>query len=304
MIRSWRLGNATLTAVCEYYGPVHVPDILYPDMDRAVLESHRDLMEGAFWIPEIDRLVIRIQIWVLHLGDRVIVVDTGIGNHKPRRTPRAHMLNTVVMDWLAAAGATPDTVTDVLTTHLHSDHTGWHCRLDNDAWVPTFPNATYCIPKADYEYWGDLWRSGQARDDAFADSIVPVVNAGLARFVAPGDTCAGLAVTDARGHTPGMVNYWLATEAGTAVFAGDVLHHPVQIYRPDWNGIVDILPDQAQRTRAAFLAEVADRRALVLPCHFGPPHCGFVLQEGEGYRFQPSVPGALTAAAAPTPFTP
>ena len=61
-----------------------------------------------------NRITMGLNCLLIRRPDATVVVDTGIGNHKPRRTPRAHMLNTVVMDWLAAAGATPDTVTDVL----------------------------------------------------------------------------------------------------------------------------------------------------------------------------------------------
>ena len=298
MIRSWKIGAATVTSVAEYYGPVHIPDVLYPDMDRQVLRDNRALMEGPFWIEETDRLVIGIQIWVLRLGDRVIVVDTGIGNHKPRKTPRANMLNTVVMDWLAAAGATPDTVTEVLTTHLHNDHTGWHCRLEGSDWVPTFPKAGYYLPQEDYDWFGAQHRAGKAKDNAFADSVEPVVAAGLATFVAPGDEVAGLRVTAAGGHTPGMVNYWLESEGRFGVFAGDVLHHPVQVLRPEWNSIVDIQPERALPTRARFLADVSERDALVMPCHFGPPHCGFVRRQDTGYRFDPAPPGAAVPARA------
>jgi glyoxylase-like metal-dependent hydrolase (beta-lactamase superfamily II) len=298
MIHSWTIGEATVTGVAEYFGPVHVPDALYPDMDRQVLRDHRAQMEGAFWIEAIDRLVIGVHPWVLRLGDRVILVDAGIGNLKPRRTPRANMLNTVVPDWLAAAGATPDSVTDVLTTHLHNDHTGWNTRLDGGAWVPTFPKATYHMPQVDYDWFGEQHRAGRAKDNAFADSVMPVVDAGLAHFVAPGDRVAGLEVTATPGHTPGHVNYWLESAGRTAVFSGDVMHHPVQIYRPEWNTVVDVQPDLARPTRAAFLAEAAERDALFMPCHFGPPHCGFVRRDGAGYRYEPAPAGARVPANA------
>ncbi len=303
MMRSWRIGEAVLTGLAEYYGPVHVPATLYPDMDHQVLRDHRALMEGAFWIEAVDRLVIGIQVWVLRIEGKVILVDTGIGNGKTRTTPRANRLNTVFLEWLKAAGAGPEAVTDVVMTHLHSDHVGWNTVEQDGAWRPTFPNATYHIPRADYDWFKEAHRTGVMRDGgSFDDSVEPVVTAGLARFVEPGDIVAGcLEAVAAFGHTPGQLNYWLEAGGRRVVFAGDVLHHPVQVYRPDWNTIVDIEPQRAAETRAAFLRRAAAENALVLPCHFGVPHCGFI-QERKGYAFQPAPPGSWLAGEATSPW--
>jgi glyoxylase-like metal-dependent hydrolase (beta-lactamase superfamily II) len=290
VIRSWQIGEATVTGLTEYYGPVHVPGVLFPAMDLDVLRGERALFEGVHWFEAIDRLVIGIQIWIVRHAGRVILIDTGIGNHKQRTTLRANNLNTVVPAWLAAAGAAPGQVTDVVMTHLHSDHVGWNTRLEDGEWVPTFPDAAYHIPKDDYAWFREFNLSGEAKDGgSFFDSVEPIVTAGLANFVSPGDLVAGcLESVAASGHTPGQLNYWLRSRVRTAVFSGDVLHHPVQIYSPEWNSIVDILPDMALGTRATFLDKAADTGALVMPCHFGPPNCGFVRRERAGFTFQPA----------------
>lgn len=294
MIHSWRIGTATVTSVVEYFGPVHVPGTLYPQMDRQVLRDNRALFEGAHWIEAIDRLVIGVQLWVVQAGGRIIVIDTGIGNGKPRRTPRANRLNTVLPDWLAAAGASAEQVTDVVMTHLHADHVGWNTRAEGEAWVATFPTARYHLPQADYAWFRELNLSGRATDGgSFFDSVEPVINSDLASIVGPGDTIAGcLEAVTAYGHTPGQLNYWLRSEGQAIVFCGDVLHHPVQVLCPDWNTIVDVDPEQARLTRGAFLKAAAAENALVAPCHFGPPHCGFIRAAGAGYAFEPAPSGA------------
>ncbi|MCW4115450.1 MBL fold metallo-hydrolase [Aurantimonas sp. MSK8Z-1] len=302
MITSWRIGAATVTALSEYYGPVHVPDRLFPDLDRAVLREHRDLLEGRFWYEAIDRLVISVTLWIVTLAGRTILIDTGIGNGKTRRTPRANMMNTVVPDWLAAAGAAPDQVTDVVMTHLHADHVGWNTVRDGDHWVPTFPGATYHVPRADFEHWAEIDRRGEAVDGgSFRDSVLPVLEAGLVRWTQAGDRVADtLDAVSARGHTPGQLAMWLRSEGRAAVFCGDILHHPVHVLRPEWNSVVDVEPDHAAATRQAFLAEVADRDVLVAPCHFAPPHAAFVRREADGYVFDPIGNGtALPAHARP-----
>lgn len=304
MIRSWQIGEATVIGLAEYYGPVHVPDVLFPEMDIDVLRGLRQQFEGVHWFEAIDRLVIGIQIWIVHYANRVILIDTGIGNHKPRTTARANNLNTVVPAWLAAAGAAPGLVTDVVMTHLHSDHVGWNTRLEDGRWVPTFPDAVYHVPKDDYAWFREFNLSGKAKDGgSFFDSVEPAVAAGLVRFVAPDDWVAGcLECVAAFGHTPGHLNYWLRSGNRTAVFSGDVMHHPVQVYRPAWNSIVDIQPEIAAVTRAAFLGKAADAGALVMPCHFGPPHCGFVRREGAGFSFRPALETARSASEPADPW--
>ena len=48
-----------------------------------------------------DRLIVTIQLWVLHAGGNVIVIDTGVGNRKQRAAAaRMDQLNTLVMPWL------------------------------------------------------------------------------------------------------------------------------------------------------------------------------------------------------------
>ena len=69
----------------------------------------------------------------------------------------------------------------VINTHLHADHVGWNTRLVDDKWVPTFLNATYLIPRADFEYWNPARNSGIAgslNENVFEDSVEPVRAAG------------------------------------------------------------------------------------------------------------------------------
>lgn len=288
MIRSWNIGEIRVTNLVEFYGPVHAPEVLYPDMDKAVLEQHRDWLVGNHWYPEMNRLVVAIQFWIVHAGDAIILVDTGIGNHKQRATARANNLNTIVPSWLEAAGAPADKVTHVVMTHLHSDHIGWNTKLEGRRWVPTFPQARHFIPAQDFAYFKQLNETGKAVDGgSFYDSVMPVVAAGLVEFVDQQQEIADcLRVVPAYGHSPGQLNYWIESQGQLGVLCGDVMHHPIQVVRPDWNTNVDIQPDIARRTRREFLAEAAATGAMIMPCHFGPPHCGYVRRQGDGFVFE------------------
>jgi glyoxylase-like metal-dependent hydrolase (beta-lactamase superfamily II) len=296
MIHSWRIGDATVTSLVEYVGPTHAPEATFPGFDLDVFARREAELQPGAWYRSISRFTISIQIWILKRGGEVVIIDTGVGNRKVRPAARMHMLNSLVPQWLAAAGAGPESVTHVLMTHLHSDHVGWNTTLEGQRWVPTFPNARYLVPKNDYGYFKRLSDSGKASDTSFADSLTPIFDAGLATFVDNSiELPGGLEPAGAFGHTPGQMNYWLSSKGEVGVFSADVLHHPVQILNPTWNTAFCVLPDQAIATRAELLAKAASRGALIMPCHFPAPHTGYVRRDGDVYRFEPAELGSPIA---------
>jgi len=292
MIDTRMIGDVRVTRIHEYSGPTHDPKFLLPDLSQDLLESNREWMSPQHWIPLMNKLILTVQLWVVHAGSNIIVVDTGVGNRKPREgMARMHNLNSLVLEWLEAAGAPPDKVTHVAITHLHMDHVGWNTRWLDERWTPTFPNARYYLPQDDFLFC-ESGRNKQEGLDVFGasfhDSVMPVVDAGLAVMMKPGMEIADcLQVEDARGHSPGQVAFRIRSRGEEAIFSGDICHNPIQIVHPHVNSGYCIWPDQARKTRMEFLANAADREALVLPVHFGQPYAGFVRREGSGYRFEP-----------------
>ncbi len=287
MIQSRKIGAATVTRVLEYSGPTHAPEFLFEqDLDRAALAANAPWLAPHHYVPAMDRLILTIQIWVVHAGGNVILIDTGVGNHKPRAAERMNMLNTLVLPWLEAAGAAPAKVTHVAMTHLHTDHIGWNTTRVDNRWVPTFPNARYLVPQGDFDPLKADFDAGQG-DFAFTDSVMPVVRAGLAETIDETKEIAGcLTVEPAPGHSPGQLNFRLRSDGEEAVFSADIMHHAVQIALPTWNSRYCVDPDLARRTRAEFLARQAENGALFMPMHFGAPYCGYIRRQGDGYAFE------------------
>src|SRR4051812_20071621 len=131
VIHHHAIGDAKITGVIEYSGPTHAPEFLYPAVSKperdAVLKANASWLAPNHYVPHMDRLIVTIQLWVLHAGGNVILIDTGVGNRKSRTAAaRMDQLNTLVMPWLEAAGAGPEQVTHVVMTHLHTDHVGWN----------------------------------------------------------------------------------------------------------------------------------------------------------------------------------
>jgi glyoxylase-like metal-dependent hydrolase (beta-lactamase superfamily II) len=292
MMQSRMIGDIKVTRILEYAGPTHDPAFLFPKMEDGVLAEHQQLMAPNHWIPHMNKLIVTIQFWIVHVGSNIIVVDTGVGNFKPRAgIPRMNMLNTLVREWMIAAGAPPEKVTHVVITHLHSDHVGWNTTWQDGRWVPTFPNARYYLPKDDFDFCfeGKNKESGviDVFGDSFFDSVMPIVNEGLAHMMVPGEEIADcLMVEAAPGHSPGQVVFRVRDGGEEGIFCGDILHSPVQIVRPDINSGYCIWEDTARHTRLAFLNEAADNETLIMPVHFGEPHCGFIRRQGQGFIFE------------------
>jgi glyoxylase-like metal-dependent hydrolase (beta-lactamase superfamily II) len=249
--------------------------------------DNADLLVPDFFDPDTDKWRIAVQSWVVEVDGLTVVVDTGVGNdrQRPHMPPLDH-LNTAFLHAWDSAGIDRGAVDVVINTHIHSDHVGWNTMLDRGNWVPTFPNARYLAPAADYRHFapdGPAARqsprteaeAAQQHGDqlVFADSVLPVDDAGqLVQWADDYQISPSLRLRAAPGHTPGSSVLWL--DAGApAVFVGDITHSPLQVRRPEDPCAFDVDAAAATATRRRIFTEAADARAAVIPAHY-PGHGG------------------------------
>jgi glyoxylase-like metal-dependent hydrolase (beta-lactamase superfamily II) len=197
------------------------------------------------------------------------------------------MLNTPWLERLGVAGAAPQDIDLVICTHLHSDHCGWNTTLVDGEWVPTFPSARYVFSRADEQYWAAGQDDPQLAYNAgvYADSVFPIIEAGQAMIVdGTLEVTRGLTLEPAPGHTPGHLKVTLESDGEGIVFAGDSMHHALQVAYPALNtgGCFD--PAAAESSRRSILATCADRGFLLAPAHFPAPHAFRVERAGDGFR--------------------
>lgn len=232
---------------------------------------------------------IEVRSFVLQVDGLNVLIDSCCGNGKTRSVPWAHQLQT---DWLQAlgrAGLSPADIHLVLCTHLHADHVGWNTQLRNGRWVPTFPNARYVFSRKDHEFFSTQTHEAH-NHEAYVDSVLPVIESGQADIV-ESDHCVhreiedGIWLQDAAGHSPGCVVVNAKRGGAQAMFMGDVLHHPIQIVRPDLPFFADETPAQACATRQRLLAEAADKGAVLFPAHFPESPGGRVLRSTDGFAY-------------------
>lgn len=287
------LGDVTMTRVWEYFGPVAMtPEEFFPESPAEAWETHRSWLVPDFLDAETRIVNTAIQTWVLRSEGKTILVDTGVGNHKERPyAPVWSHLNTNFLDNLARAGVRPEDVDIVINTHLHIDHVGWNTYLDGRTWVPTFPNATYLMPKADFDFWNPANEHkpllGRGNQNVFEDSVAPVHQAGLTQLWEDSHQIdANLRLDLAPGHTPGSSVLTLDSGSDRAVFVGDMMHSPVQIHEPDSNSCFCEDPAAARATRRKVLSWAADNNVLVVPAHLGGSGAAEVQRDGDKFAIK------------------
>lgn len=286
------LGDVSVTRVMEYFGSVDLsPATFFPDSCHESWEANQDWLVPDFYDPGSGMCVSALQTWVLRSEGRTILIDTGAGNHKERPGTVWDHLETDFLGNLARAGVRPDEVDVVVNTHLHNDHVGWNTVLRDGEWVPTFPNATYLMSRADFEFWnpanGRPSRLGDRSRIVFEDSVAPVHDAGQVQlWDTQLDIDSNLRLDLAPGHTPGSSILRLQSGTERAVFVGDLLHTALQVIDPDINSCFCEDPAQAMATRRRVLAQAADTNTLVFPAHLGGHGGAEVRHQGDGFAIK------------------
>lgn len=226
-----------------------------------------------------------VNAFLIKTADRLIMVDAGTGE---LYGPSLNKLSAS----LRAAGYQPGQITDILITHIHTDHTGG-LMLGREM---VFPNATLHIERKEVDYWLNAERRASAPasarkyfDEAFA-KVQPYVDSGKVKtFSGATRLFPGIEAIPAPGHTPGHTIYALESKGRKLIFWGDLVHvAEVQLPRPAVTIVFDVDPKAAAATRKRVLAEALAGRHLIAADHVAFPGLGHVQTDGTGYRWIPA----------------
>ena len=282
------LGGAEIAMVEEVSGHRYTPDFMFPEVTAEEVARNSGWMAPDLYDPARNLLAMVRQTNVIRTGGQVILIDTCVGDCKPRSPPAFNMLETAWLDNFRRTGLRFEDVDIVMCTHLHVDHVGWNTRLENGRWVPTFPNARYIFGQTEFDHWAAEHAAGRdsPHGPIFADSILPVVETGQQRIVDDAQELAnGFRLEPTPGHSIGHVAIHLENEAGHVVFSGDVMHHPIQVREPHLFSRFCEDPEAAVQTRRRFLDTCADRDVIVAPAHFQRGTFGRVSSAADGFHF-------------------
>ena len=287
------LGEFSIDRVVEYEGPFAALQRIIPQITSDDIDANADWLKPLF-LDDDNNAIMSFHSYVLKTRRHTILIDTCVGNDKPRPQRESwHRQNYDYLQAMARIGVHPDEIDFVCCTHLHADHVGWNTQLVNQQWVPTFGKARYVFAKTEYDHWEQAHRSALALNQpapnhgSFADSILPVVDAGQALMV--GDDFEfeeGVYLQAARGHTPGNCMLHAHSQGAHAVFSGDILHTPAQLINLNWSSNFCYDAQASEQSRRALVHSLADTSSLLLAAHFPGPVAGHIVSQGDRFRFQ------------------
>jgi glyoxylase-like metal-dependent hydrolase (beta-lactamase superfamily II) len=277
----YRFKIGTMDAIAISDGPLVLgqptQSILGPreEIDRMLAEN---LLPTDQWMVAQNALV------VIN-GDRVVLIDTGMGDSQLFGNMGGRLLAN-----LRAAGIGPDTVDDVVISHAHADHC-W-ALMGKDG-KPNFPNARIHIAQRDFEFWTDPATAAQA------DFLKPFIEATRAQllplrerlsFIRDGqEVVPGIQAIAAPGHTVGHTVFVLTSGGQTLCNLADVTHHHViSLERPRFEFAYDTDRQQAVATRLRMLDMLAVNRIQFIGYHFPFPGIGHVVKHGDAFRYVPT----------------
>lgn len=253
-----------------------VPQDLHQLLTQTKPAEVDDLLQRSFLANPVEA---SINAFLIRDGARRILVDTGSGQlFGPGYGGK-------LADSLAAVGITPEDITDILITHIHTDHTGGLV-VDGRR---TFPNATVHVGKPDIDFFLDpsnAARTGYAQKyfDEAAKTIGVYDRAGKVKpFADRATILPGVVATIHQGHTPGSAFFNVTSEGQSIIFVGDIIHvAAVQFPKPAITIVYDQDPTKAASVRQTAFAQFAGDRQLIAAPHLPFPGVGHVNADGHG----------------------
>jgi len=233
---------------------------------------HSQFLDGDGMLP------IEMGGFLVRTGERLALVDTGIGPHGAAGRTGMFMRN------LSALGVRPSDITDVVLTHLHFDHLGWA----TDGERRLFSEATYRCHEADWEFFmgAHPFDDGQAvslMGGRTSSELLPPMLDRLETWSGDGTLLPGMDVRSAPGHTPGSTVIVISSGTERAMLLGDVVHCPAELLSDDWEMIGDVDRQLAQRSREALARELEGSDIPAVATHFPGLQFGRLLA-GAGRR--------------------
>jgi glyoxylase-like metal-dependent hydrolase (beta-lactamase superfamily II) len=177
--------------------------------------------------PHEEHSALDFYVWVAKRSDRVFLIDTGMAEETAKR--RGEHFYRAPADAIRLLGLDPETLEDVVLTHMHYDHAGALHR---------YPKARFYLQDTEMAYatgrcmCSRLLRRGYEVDDV-VHLVRCVYNDRVTFHNESAEITSGLSVHRTGGHTNGMQAVRVWTERGWVVLASDASH----LYHNMQNGL-------------------------------------------------------------------
>ena len=240
-----------------------------------------------------NKIDIGMRCLLIEDGDRLILIDTGLGNKQDDKffshfSPWGDFTADLS---LAKHGFHRDDITDVFLTHLHFDHVGGAIQWNKDKTFlePAFKNATFWS-NANHWQWAT---EPNAREKAsfLTENIQPIQESGQLKFVPiNGDkktqeSDLGFGIFFADGHTEKQMIPIIQYKGETVVFMADLLPTIGHIPLP-YVMSFDTRPLLTLSEKELFLNEAAKNNYILFLQHDAHNELCTVQQTEKGVRLK------------------
>ncbi|WP_377298639.1 MBL fold metallo-hydrolase [Rhizobium sp. SGZ-381] len=250
-------------------------DILLPDASPEVRAPILASMGG-----DLSGAQVRANVPLIRHGNDLVLIDTGAGGNFQASAGR-------LADNLKEIGIEPTSITKIVFTHAHPDHSGATTLADGHL---LYPNAQYYVGEAEWDFWTDKnfetrrpaalheFAKGAQRDLLAVEDRITRVRHG-------DEILPGMSVINTPGHTPGHISLELAGR-DNLVITGDACTSEVIFFQhPEWHFGFDTDADLALKNRRTLLDRAAHEKLKLLGYHWSYPGVGYAERAGGAYRF-------------------
>jgi glyoxylase-like metal-dependent hydrolase (beta-lactamase superfamily II) len=204
-------------------------------------------------------------------GDKLILIDTGIGNKQSEKFYSHYYLHgdATLESSLKQKGFCKDDITDVFLTHLHFDHCGGAIVSDGEKYIPAFKNATYWSNETHW-HWATQ-PNDREKASFLTENILPIQESGQLQFIKTDLNNSitnteiflpNIGVKFTKGHTESMMLPTINYKGNTIVYIADLLPSAAHLPLP-YVMAYDMFPLQTLHEKKAFLQEAASNNYLL-----------------------------------------
>jgi glyoxylase-like metal-dependent hydrolase (beta-lactamase superfamily II) len=219
-------------------------------------------------------------------GDRLILIDTGLGNKQDAKFFSYYYLHgdASLSSSLAKHGFSTNDITDVFLTHLHFDHVGGAVKREDEKLIPAFKNATYWSNK---QHWEWAVNPNEREKASFLkENILPIQESGQLKFI---DTEDGIQFTNdfnvrfVSGHTDSMMLPLIGYKAKKILYMADLLPSIGHLPLP-YVMAYDMFPLKTLNEKKIFLNEALENEYILYFEHDPVNECCTLQQTEKGIR--------------------
>jgi glyoxylase-like metal-dependent hydrolase (beta-lactamase superfamily II) len=199
--------------------------------------------------------------------DRRAIIETG---HGPKYEEKEQGFFDIdpsrwLLTGLQDAGVEPESITDVIVTHLHFDHAGGLTYERDGQLVPTFPNAKMHVQRQEHDDARAAF--GIMKATYREENFRPIDDAKAWRLHdGEAEMLPGIRPLLTPGHTRGHQSILIKGSDRTAVFPGDLMPTAAHVGAP-YNMAYDLFPLDNRESKNKLLKRVAEENWLIFLDH-------------------------------------